>query len=214
MAKRDDYHHQGMRKRMVAGLKNKGIVDPKVLMAMLEIPRHFFLDNAFSKLIYEDKAFPIGSGQTISAPFTVAYQSQLLKIEKRQKVLEIGTGSGYQAAILAKMGGRVYTIERQSELYKSTSMFLENFSPGIRCFYRDGFLGLPEFAPFDRIIVTAGAPEIPENLKSQLKIGGVMVIPVGEKTQRMTRITRRAESKFQQENLEHFQFVPFLKGKV
>jgi len=214
MGKKDEYHLRGMRKKMVDNLTKKGITDQKVLSAMLKIPRHFFIDTAFSKHIYEDQAFPIGSGQTISSPFTVAYQSQLLSVEKRNKILEIGTGSGYQAAILADMGGRVYTVERQAELYKNTSEFLKEYSPGVRCFYRDGFLGLPEFAPFDRIIVTAGASEIPEALKEQLTIGGKLVIPVGEKTQRMICITRRATSKFHVERLENFRFVPFLKGKV
>ena len=214
MTKKDDYYHRGLRKKMVEGLIKKGITDQKVLDAMLAVPRHFFLDTAFSKRMYEDIAFPIGNDQTISSPFTVAYQSELLNFEKRDKILEIGTGSGYQAAILAEMGGRVYTVERQGELFKRTSAFLETFSPGIRCFYRDGFLGLAEFAPFDRIIVTAGAPDIPEALKSQLAIGGKMVIPVGEKTQRMIRITRRTDSKFHVERFENFVFVPFLKGKV
>ncbi len=214
MVKKDDYHHRGMRKKMIEGLMAKGITNQKVMNAMMAIPRHFFIDNAFAKLIYEDKAFPIGSDQTISAPFTVAYQSQILNVQKRLKILEVGTGSGYQAAILAELGGRVYTVERQGKLYKKTSKFLAQFSPGIRCFYRDGFLGLPEFAPFDRIIVTAGAVEIPEKLKSQLAIGGIMVIPVGEKTQRMIRIIRQAESKFLLEKMENFRFVPFLKGKV
>ena len=214
MRNKDDYHHRGKRKKMVEGLIKKGISDQRVLDALLEIPRHFFIDSAFSKLIYEDKAFPIGSDQTISSPFTVAYQSQFLEVEKRLKILEVGTGSGYQAAILAQLGGRVYTVERQGKLFSKTSEFLKKISPGVRCFYRDGFLGLPEFAPFDRIIVTAGATDIPEALKSQLAIGGKMVIPVGEKTQRMIRITRQADSKFRIEKLENFRFVPFLKGKV
>ncbi len=211
---KDEYYHKGLRKKMIAHLSEHGIIDEEVLLAMMSVPRHFFVDSAFSKTIYEEKAFPIGEGQTISSPFTVAYQSQLIELAPRMKVLEIGTGSGYQAAILAQLGARVHTVERQQKLYEKTKEFLAKISPGVRCFHRDGTLGLPEFAPFDRIIVTAGASEIPILLKNQLAIGGIMVIPVGQKTQRMIRITRRAEDSFQEEQFEAFRFVPFLKGKV
>jgi len=214
MGEKDLYHHKGLRRKLVERLSNQGIMDQDVLEAILEVPRHLFVDSAFAHFIYQEKAFPIGEGQTISSPFTVAYQSQLLDLEKRMTVLEVGTGSGYQAAVLAQMGARVYTVERQKKLYNKTSALLKKLAPGIRCYHRDGYKGLPEFAPFDRIIVTAGAPEIPEELKLQLKIGGKMVIPVGKKTQRMTRITRRADEDFLEEYFKDFRFVPFLKGKV
>ena len=202
-----------MRRQLVAELQHKGIKDVRVLQAMMDLPRHFFLDNAFEEIAYEDKAFPIGKDQTISQPYTVAYQTCLLDVQKREKILEVGTGSGYQAAILALLGARVYTVERQELLHKKAKNLLEILKPGnIRCFYRDGYKGLPEFAPFDKIIVTAGASEIPKALQQQLKIGGVMVIPVGEKSQKMLKITRIDEDQYEIQELADFRFVPFLKG--
>lgn len=210
---KDTYRHKGMRRQLIVQLREKGITDEAILSAMDQLPRHYFLDKAFEEWAYQDKPFPIGKEQTISQPYTVAYQSQLLEIKKRDKVLEIGTGSGYQAAILSLLGARVYTIERQELLYHRATTLLRklNFN-GIRCYLRDGYKGLPEFAPFDKILVTAGAPEVPTALLQQLTIGGVLVIPVGEKGQKMLRITRVEEQKFQKEELGNFRFVPFLKG--
>lgn len=210
----DTYRHKGLRKKLVASLRDKGIQDEKVLAAMNALPRHFFLENAFEEWAYEDKAFPIGNEQTISQPFTVAYQTELLQIKKRDKVLEVGTGSGYQAAILALLGARVYTIERQEALFHKTNELLGKIEVGnIRTFFRDGYKGLPEFVPFDKMIVTAGATNIPKTLKEQLKIGGLLVIPVGDgTTQKMIRITRLSEKEFKKEEFANFRFVPFLKG--
>ena len=181
---------------------------------MNALPRHFFFENAFEEWAYQDKAFPIGSKQTISQPYTVAYQTALLEIKKREKVLEVGTGSGYQAAILALLGARVYTIERQEALFHKTNKLLNILEVGnIRTYFRDGYKGLPEFAPFEKILVTAGATTIPEALKKQLKIGGFLVIPVGEgKVQKMIRLTRLSEKEFKKETFDDFRFVPFLKG--
>jgi protein-L-isoaspartate(D-aspartate) O-methyltransferase len=209
----DTYRHKGLRKRLVDDLRKRGIRDEGVLGAMLSVPRHFFLDKAFEEHAYEDKAFPIGNEQTISQPFTVAYQSTLLNIQARDKVLEIGTGSGYQAAILAALGARVFTIERQEDLHLHAKHLLESLGyAGIRCFFGDGSKGLPQHAPYDRIIVTAGAPVIPEPLKQQLTIGGLLVIPVGEKVQKMIRIRRVSEAVFEEEVYDSFRFVPFLEG--
>ncbi len=181
---------------------------------MGSLPRHFFLDKAFEELAYEDKAFPIGKEQTISQPYTVAYQSQLLDIKKRDKVLEVGTGSAYQAVVLAMLGARVHTLERQEALYIKAKKMVETLRVNnIRVYLKDGFKGLPEFAPFDKILVTAGATDIPQNLAQQLAIGGIMVVPVGPRTvQTMMKITRISEKKFEIEKLEKFRFVPFLKG--
>lgn len=209
----DTYRHQGMRRQLIDELRQKGIRDERVLGAMNTLPRHFFLDNAFEEWAYQDQPFPIAAGQTISQPYTVAYMTELLEARKRDKVLEIGTGSGYQAAILAMLGARVFSIERQKELYEAAKILLEQLGfSRIRLFFRDGYKGLPEFAPFDRIIVTAGAPYIPEPLKQQLKIGGILVIPVGEDVQTMFRITRRSETEFEEEKKGSFRFVPFLGG--
>ena len=188
----DSYRHKGLRKQLVDGLRQKGISDERVLDAINAIPRHFFLDSAFDKVAYEDKAFPIAEGQTISQPYTVAYQSQLLEVRPHEKVLEIGTGSGYQAIVLAEIGALVFTIERQKKLFDEHRQFiLRARYPNIKYFYGDGFEGLPTFAPFDKIIVTAAAPYIPPKLLDQLKIGGKMVIPVGEgAVQRMLRLTK------------------------
>lgn len=209
---RDTYLHKGLRRKLVDKLRGKGIHDERVLKAMMDVPRHFFLDAAFDRWAYEDKAFPIGHEQTISQPFTVAYMTQLLDVQPRQKVLEVGTGSGYQAAVLARMGARVFTIERQEALYRDARARLEELGYRVRCFYRDGYKGLPEFAPFERILVTAGAREMPEALKEQLAIRGVMVIPVGEASQAMHRVIRLSETAYADEISGRFKFVPFLGG--
>lgn len=202
-----------MRRRLVEGLRKKGIKDEKVLEAIGNLPRHYFLDKAFEEHAYQDKAFPIGKEQTISQPYTVAYMTELMEVEKRQKVLEVGTGSGYQACILAALGARVFTIERQKDLYEKARKFLPEIGfPQIRLFYRDGYKGLPEYAPFDRIIVTAGAPYIPDALRDQLSIGGIMVIPVGEEEQTMFRVRRITEQLYEEEPLGPFRFVPFVEG--
>lgn len=211
----DNYRHKGMRKKLALSLYDKGIHDVQVLEAIQNIPRHFFLDKAFEEHAYEDKAFPIDENQTISQPYTVAYQTQLLNVQPREKVLEIGTGSGYQSAVLATLGVRLYTIERHEQLYKKAkSMFQLLGLLGIRAYFRDGYLGLGEFAPFDKILVTAAATEIPQTLKEQLKVGGVLVIPVGDdNSQKMLRITKLSDNDFQEEIFEEFRFVPLLKGK-
>ncbi|MDX1667329.1 MAG: protein-L-isoaspartate(D-aspartate) O-methyltransferase [Saprospiraceae bacterium] len=211
---KDTYRHKGMRRQLVADLRKKGIADPEVLDAMGSLPRHFFLDAAFDEWAYRDKAFPIGNDQTISQPYTVAYQTELLEVEKRQKILEIGTGSGYQAAVLAMLGARVYTVERQEWLYRRARRLLQALDmQGVRCFFRDGKKGLPEHGPFDRILVTAAAEEIPKTLCDQLCIGGILVVPVGEEEQQMYRILRLSENEFHQEKKGKFRFVPFLPGK-
>ena len=210
---KDTYRHQGMRRQLIEGLRAHGIRDEHVLAAMEAIPRHFFLDKAFEEWAYQDKPFPIGAGQTISQPYTVAFMTELLEVRKRDKVLEVGTGSGYQAAVLANMGARVFSIERQKELYVSAKALLEKMGLSrIRLFLRDGYKGLPEFAPFDRIIVTAGAPAVPEVLKEQLTINGILVIPVGGDYQTMYKITRISETEYREEEKGIFRFVPFLGG--
>ncbi|MEZ5035684.1 MAG: protein-L-isoaspartate(D-aspartate) O-methyltransferase [Chitinophagaceae bacterium] len=211
----DTYRHKGLRKKLVQAIHAKGITDDRVLDAMLAVPRHFFLDSAFDKKAYEDKAFPIGEGQTISQPYTVAYQSQLLQVEPLMKVLEIGTGSGYQAVVLAEMGIKVYSIERQKKLFESNRNFdFFNKYKSIKTFYGDGYLGLPTFAPFDRIIITAAAPEIPEKLIEQLKPGGMMVLPYGSgNLQQMKRITKLDSGATKEEVFDYFSFVPMLDGK-
>ena len=204
-----------MRKKLVEGLKIKGIRNEKVLDAIGRVPRHLFMESTFLNFAYKDQAFPIGAGQTISQPLTVALQTQLLQIEKNDKVLEVGTGSGYQAAVLLEMGAKVFTIERQKELYAKVHRFLPEIGYNPACFFGDGYKGLPNFAPFDKIIVTAGAPFIPEDLKQQLVIGGRMVIPVGnEKRQEMNVIIRISEDDFKTEKHGGFVFVPLLKGTV
>ena len=211
----DTYRHKGLRKQLVDILKNKGITDERVLNAINTIPRHYFLDSAFDKVAYEDRAFPIAEEQTISQPYTVAYQSQLLEAKPHEKILEIGTGSGYQAMVLAEIGANVFTIERQKKLFDLHKKFvLRNKYPNIKYFYGDGFEGLPTYAPFDKVIVTAAAPFIPPKLIAQLKTGGKMVIPVGEgKVQKMLRLTKNADGGFSEETFENFSFVPMLGGK-
>lgn len=209
----DSYKHRGLRRQLVQLLREKGIRDEGVLSSMELLPRHFFLDDAFAEWAYTDKPFQIGKGQTISQPFTVAYQTELLQVKKRDKILEIGTGSGYQAAILGLMGARVFTVERHAQLHKTAQKLLKALKLGnIRCFHRDGFHGLPEFAPYAAILVTAGAAEIPQALLEQLDIGGRLVIPVGKKVQTMYRITRRSAEDYETEKFKTFRFVPFLKG--
>lgn len=210
----DNYKHQGKRKLLVDSLRDKGIVDEQVLEALNAIPRHLFLDSGFEDHAYQDKAFPIAAGQTISQPYTVAFQTQLLRLEKDDMVLEIGTGSGYQTAVLCKMGAKVYTIERQQELYKKTSLFLNKL--GYRPKYAsfgDGYQGLAEYAPFNKILVTAGAPFVPKALMAQLKVGGRLVIPVGEDPQIMTVLIRKGLKKFEKETYGEFRFVPLLENK-
>jgi protein-L-isoaspartate(D-aspartate) O-methyltransferase len=211
----DSYRHKGLRKKLTAGIREKGITDERVLDAINNVPRHFFLDSAFDEAAYADKAFPIGEGQTISQPYTVAYQTQLLEVKPFDKVLEIGTGSAYQAVVLAQMGALVYTIERQKKLFELNKKFdyLKRF-PNIKFFYGDGFEGLPTYAPFDKVLITAAAPDIPPKLVEQLKTGGMMVLPVGSgEVQRMMRITKVRDTALKEEVFDHFSFVPMLEGK-
>ena len=212
----DTYRHKGMRKKLVDELRAKGISDEKVLEAIMSIPRHFFMDSAYDNIAYEDRAFPIAEGQTISQPYTVAFQSSLLQIKAGEKVLEIGTGSMYQATILAALGAKVFTIERQKNLFENTRSYLfKSKYPQLKFFYGDGFQGLPTFAPFDKIIITAGAPVVPPMLISQLKVGGVMVIPLNEGTQqRMLRITKITDTETTEEAFSSFSFVPMLEGRA
>ena len=209
----DTYWHKGMRRKLIDSLRRRGIADERILAAMDALPRHFFLEKAFEEKAYEDMAFPIGCEQTISQPYTVAYQTALLEVRKRDKILEIGTGSGYQAAILALLGARVYTIERQEALYMRAKNLLSKLGMhNVRCYFRDGYKGLPEFAPFDKVLVTAAAEKIPQALLDQLDTGGMLVIPVGVDIQRMERITRQSETEYKTELFDHFRFVPFLTG--
>jgi protein-L-isoaspartate(D-aspartate) O-methyltransferase len=213
--KDDNYLHRGLRKQLVQTLREKGIKDERVLAAINTVPRHFFLDPAFERQAYEDRAFPITAGQTISQPYTVAYQTQLLELKKFDKVLEVGTGSGYQACVLAEMGISLFTIERQKALYDYVSdfFFLKKY-PNIKRFYRDGFEGLPSFAPFDKMLITCGAPFVPPKLLEQLKPGGIMVVPVGEDgKQKMLRIMKELNGDIRTEDLGDFSFVPMLQGK-
>jgi protein-L-isoaspartate(D-aspartate) O-methyltransferase len=211
----DSYRHKGLRKKLVQSIQAKGITDERVLDALLAVPRHFFLESAFDEVAYADRAFPIAEGQTISQPYTVAYQSQLLDVSPFHKVLEIGTGSAYQAVVLAEMGAQVFTIERQKKLFEinKTFQFLKNY-PNIKFFYGDGYEGLPTYAPFDRIIITAAAPEIPPRLVEQLKDGGKMVIPLGSgDVQQMVRLTKVSGDVFKEEVFDRFSFVPMIEGK-
>jgi protein-L-isoaspartate(D-aspartate) O-methyltransferase len=211
----DSYRHKGMRKKLVDSIRKKGIRDEAVLNALNAVPRHLFMDSSFLEFAYEDKPFPIGSGQTISQPYTVAFQTELLNIKKDDRVLEVGTGSGYQACILMEMGARIYTIERQRSLFlKTKSVFSElGYKPKMVA-YGDGYNGLPAYAPFDKIIVTAGAPFIPDALTDQLKPGGILVIPVGEDIQIMKRLIKTEEGSIVEENHGTFRFVPLLFNKA
>ncbi len=206
---------QGMRRQMVERLKQKGITDSLVLEAMSQVPRHLFMDKSLEMISYDEaRSLAIGRGQTISQPLTVAFQSQLLELKPRNKVLEIGTGSGYQTAILYHITQRVYTIERQKELYINAKKVFDILNIHPRCFFSDGFQGLPGFAPFDKILVTCAAPYIPENLIAQLKVGGVMVIPVGQTTQKMLRLTKIDDQQTKTEEFGDFHFVPMLENKA
>lgn len=211
----DSYRHKGLRRKLVDVVRAKGITDEKVLAALDTIPRHYFLESAFEDVAYEDRAFPIGEDQTISQPYTVAYQTQLLEVKPFMKVLEIGTGSAYQASVLAEMGAQVFTIERQKKLYEHNKKFtyLRKY-PNIKFFYGDGFEGLPTYGPFDRVIITAAAPFIPQKLVDQLKRGGMMVIPVDAGDhQVMKRIIKQADGSILEEAYDRFSFVPMLVGK-
>lgn len=211
---KDTSKHQGLRNQLAKILQEKGISDKNVLEVIKKIPRHLFLNSSFEDYAYQDKAFPIGAGQTISQPYTVAFQTQLLELKKGHKVLEIGTGSGYQTAVLCMMGASVYTVERQNELFKTTSLLLPKL--GIRpkhISFGDGYKGLENHAPFDSIIVTAGAPIIPKPLMAQLKIGGRLVIPLGEEDQIMTLLIRKNETQFEKHEFGDFKFVPLLENK-
>lgn len=211
----DTYKHKGMRQKLVNSIREKGINDERVLSAINKIPRHLFLDSSFLEFAYDDKPFPIGSGQTISQPYTVAFQSELLEIEKGQKVLEIGTGSGYQACVLEEMGAKVFSIERQKKLFSRTKVFLKKLGYQSKIFYGDGNKGLPTFAPFDRILITAAAPQIADDLIDQLKNGGIMVVPFGDgKIQSMIKITKREDGEIIKEDFGQFSFVPLLKDKA
>lgn len=211
----DTYRHKGLRKKLIDSIREKGITDERVLEAMNNIPRHFFLDTALDNIAYEDRAFPIAEGQTISQPYTVAYQTELLQVKPQEKVLEIGTGSIYQATVLAEMGAKVFTIERQKKLFEKSKQFIfKDRYPNIKFFFGDGFEGLPTYAPFDKIIITAAAPYIPPRLIDQLKPGGMMVLPLDAGgAQRMLRLTKTAEGSFTEEQFDNFSFVPMLKGK-
>lgn len=211
---KDTAKHQGLRNQLATVLEAKGITDENVLKAIRKIPRHLFIDSSFENHAYQDKAFPIAAEQTISQPYTVAFQSQTLQIQPNDKVLEIGTGSGYQTAVLLEVGAEVYTIERQHELFKRTSMFLPRLGYKPKKFvFGDGYKGLKEQAPFDKIIVTAGAPFVPKPLLAQLKVGGMLLIPVGNKSQVMTLFIRKSPKEFEKHELGDFSFVPMLEKK-
>jgi protein-L-isoaspartate(D-aspartate) O-methyltransferase len=211
----DTFKHHGLRRQLVEEVKKKGIKDEKVLSAIAALPRHFFMDKAFLEFAYQDKAFPIEAGQTISQPYTVAYQTQLLGIEKGQKVLEIGTGSGYQTCILCEMQAKVFSIERQKTLFEKTKKLLTDMGQPAKLFYGDGFKGLPAFAPFDKIIITCGAASIPTELLKQLKPGGIMVAPIGSlQEQIMTIVIKKDETNHEIIELDKFKFVPMLENKV
>lgn len=209
----DSYRHKGLRKNLVEEIKLKGISDQRVLNAINTVPRHLFMDSGFINFAYKDSAFPIGSGQTISQPFTVAFQTQLLDIQPMEKVLEIGTGSGYQTAILMEMGAKVYTIERQKELYLKAKAQLEGMGYHAHFFFGDGYLGMPSYGPYSKILITAGAPKIPENLIEQLEIGGKLVAPVGDTHgQIMTLVEKISATETKTTKHGNFIFVPLLKG--
>jgi len=209
----DSYRHKGMRRKLVNEIRKKGILDENILEAIYRVPRHLFLDSGFLNFAYEDKPFPIGAGQTISQPYTVAFQTELLQVKPGDKILEIGTGSGYQACVLAALGADVYSIERQKKLYEKACDFLPRLGFEVHLFYGDGYLGLPELAPYDGILITAAAPEIPETLFEQLKTGGVLVSPVGSgDVQTMVRYIKQKNGKRKEERFGLFRFVPLLKN--
>ncbi len=207
----DTFRHKGLRKKLVDSIREKGITDKRVLLALEAVPRHFFMDSSFLEFAYQDKPFPIGSGQTISQPYTVAFQTQLLMVQPGLKVLEIGTGSGYQACVLAHLGAKVFSVERQRKLYLKTKAFLDEQGWKVKTFLGDGNLGLPTFAPFDRILITAAAPEIPQPLIDQLKPGGIIVLPLGGgDDQIMLRLTKNPDGTLAREQHGYFRFVPLL----
>ncbi len=211
----DSYRHKGMRKKLMEEVRSKGIRDERVLDAIGSVPRHYFMDSSFLEMAYQDKPFPIGSGQTISQPYTVAFQTEILQVEKGHKVLEIGTGSGYQACVLEEMGARVFSVERYQSLYRKAKKLLSEMNYKAKLFYGDGYEGLPAFAPFDRILITAAAPYLPEKLPEQLKPGGVMVVPLGSgDTQVMKRITKHGDDDFEEESFGYFRFVPLVGKKA
>ena len=211
----DSYRHKGLRKKLVDSLRDKGISDDKVLQALERVPRHLFLDSSFLEFAYQDKAFPIGSGQTISQPYTVAFQTQLLDVVPGEKILEIGTGSGYQSCVLIELGAKVYTIERQKKLFEKTRVLLPSIGYNPKMFYGDGYKGLPPFAPFDKMIITAAAPEIPAELINQLKTGGILIIPMGPKDiQTMFTIEKIGDTEIKKTEHSQFRFVPMLGNKA
>jgi protein-L-isoaspartate(D-aspartate) O-methyltransferase len=210
----DSFRHKGLRKKLIDSIRSKGISDESVLEAMDRVPRHLFMDSSFINFSYTDKAFPIAAGQTISQPYTVAFQTELLEVRRHQKVLEVGTGSGYQTAVLLELGARVYTIERQHQLFLEAQKTLGPLNYKPIYFYGDGYEGLPAYAPFERILITAAAPEIPRTLLDQLSIGGILVVPEGDRSgQRMVRVIRKSESDFERSEHGYFSFVPLLRGK-
>ena len=210
----DSYLHKGLRKKLVETIRKKGITNQTVIDAIGAVPRHLFMDSSFVKFSYSDQAFPIGAGQTISQPYTVAFQTELLEISPRDRVLEVGTGSGYQAAVLLEVGARVFTIERQRELFLKAQSLLPQIGYKPQFFFGDGYEGVEAYAPYDKILVTAGAPDVPEKLLSQLKVGGILVVPVGgDKGQRMIKVYKESEDKFIKTEHGGFNFVPMLKGK-
>lgn len=211
----DNFRHQGLRRKLINELRKRGINDEKILDAFYQIPRHYFLDLAFLEKAYTNIAFQIGAGQTISHPYTVAFQTQLLNLEKGEKVLEIGTGSGFQTCILCQLGIRVFTIERQKELFIKSKEIIKRFGFHPRQFYGDGYKGLETYQPFDKILITCGVREIPQTLVNQLKVGGIMVIPVGEgESQLMKRITKKIDNNIEIEDFGSFRFVPMLEKTV
>ncbi len=210
----DDFLHKGLRKKLVDEIRRKGLDDEEVLDAIERVPRHCFMDNSFVKFAYKDQAFPIGAGQTISQPFTVAFQTSLLKVKKRDKVLEIGTGSGYQTAVLIEMGANVFTIERIKELYLKAKTTLSELGYRPHIFYGDGYQGMPTYGPFDKILITAAAPDLPKRLLDQIKAGGRLVVPVGGYgTQIMTLVEKKGENDYKTSEHGYFVFVPMIKGK-
>jgi protein-L-isoaspartate(D-aspartate) O-methyltransferase len=209
----DNFRHKGLRQKLVEKIRDKGIHDVRVLNAIGKVPRHLFMDSSFIEFAYKDQAFPIGSGQTISQPYTVAFQTELLQIKKGDKVLEIGTGSGYQAAVLLEMGAKVFTIERHRDLYLKAQSLLSKLGYEAYFFYGDGYEGKPSYSPYDKILITAAAPEIPQTLLDQLRIGGRMVVPVGEQgSQAMTIIDKTGENDYEKQTKGRFVFVPMIKG--
>lgn len=211
----DSFKYKGMRRKLIEELRSKGIKDGKILDAFESVPRHFFLDNAFAEQAYSNIAFQIGSGQTISHPYTVAFQTFLMDIKRGDKVLEIGTGSGFQTCILCELGAKVFSIERHKELHLKAKNIVRHLKYNARLSFGDGYKGLPAFAPFDKIIITCGAPDVPESLIDQLIVGGVMIIPIGEGgIQKMVRVTKISENETSTEEFGEFSFVPMLEKKV